>query len=49
MFLNMQIPEDFTDALPKEKVFCVPGVHGELLQMSSRCQNTNLNISPFVL
>jgi len=30
----MQIPEDFTDALPKEKVSCVLEVHDELLQMS---------------
>ena len=49
MFLNVQIPEDFTDALPKEKVSCVLEVYDELLQMSSYCQNTNLNTSPFVL
>jgi hypothetical protein len=30
MFLNMQIPEDFTDALPKEKVSCALEVHDEL-------------------
>jgi len=49
MFLNMQIPEDFTDALPKESVSCVLEVQDELLQMSSHSQNTNFNISPFVL
>jgi hypothetical protein len=44
MFLNMQIPKDFTDALPKEKVSCALEVHDELLQVSSHCQDTNLNI-----